>query len=34
MQENFENYTLTEKNGIQWIIKKIEKLEPNNELNL
>ena len=33
MQENFENYSLTEKNGIQWIIKKIEKLDLNNELN-
>ena len=34
MQENFENYTLTEKNGIQWILKKLEKLDYNTELNL
>lgn len=33
-QEKFEKYELTEKNGIQWVIKKIEKLDKNSELSL
>ena len=33
-QEKFENYNFTEKNGIQWVTKKIEKIDKNMELNL
>ena len=33
-QETFQNYNFTEKNGIHWILKKIDKLEANTELNL
>ena len=32
-QEKFENYNFTEKNGIQWVIKRINKIEQNTELN-